>query len=118
MVLHALFVVAQTVILVLMAVRMAEDARSASEVSQLASIINREPSCLTLIAEDGVARSPFARTFSTTLDTMRGTLTQVSGGIDTLLAASNTLIERNAGLSTRTDNRRTRWRLQPVRWNS
>ncbi|MDY0971463.1 methyl-accepting chemotaxis protein [Siccibacter turicensis] len=100
---HALFVVAQTAVLTVMAVRMAQDARSASEVARLASVINREPGRLTLAVNDAARYSPFARTFSTTLDTMRDTLTRVSAGINALLAASGTLIERNAGLSARTD---------------
>jgi methyl-accepting chemotaxis protein len=40
---HGLFVVVQTAILILLAVRMAQDARSASEVAKLAGIINQEP---------------------------------------------------------------------------
>ncbi|WNN49118.1 methyl-accepting chemotaxis protein [Siccibacter colletis] len=100
---HALFVVAQTAVLMVMAVRMAQDARSASEVARLASVINREPGCLTLAVNDAARYSPFARTFSTTLDTMRDTLTRVSAGVNALLAASDTLLERNAGLSARTD---------------
>jgi len=100
---HALFVVAQTAVLMVMAVRMAQDARSASEVARLASVINREPGCLTLAVNDAARYSPFARTFSTTLGTMRDTLTRVSAGVNALLAASDTLLERNAGLSARTD---------------
>lgn len=82
---HALFVVVQTAILILLAVRMEQDARSASEVAALAG-------------------SPFARTFSLTLGTMRATLEQVSANIGQLLEASRTLGQRNSALSERTDH--------------
>ncbi|WP_437614949.1 methyl-accepting chemotaxis protein [Erwinia sp. V71] len=100
---HALFVIAQTAILIYIAVHMAADARAASEVAQLASWINREPGYLTLVSDKGASQTPFARTFSHTLDTMHDTLEQVSGGVTTLLAASEQIKQRNAALSTRTD---------------
>ena len=103
-ILHAVFVVAQTAILVLMALRMEQDARSASEVAKLASVINREPGCLTLTEEHQTSHSSFARTFSLTLGTMRSTLVQVSHSVSLLLDDAQTLLQRNASLSERTDN--------------
>lgn len=102
--LHAVFVVAQTLILVLMALRMAQDARSASEVANLASVINREPGCLTLTEEPRATHSSFAKTFSLTLGTMRSTLMQVSHSVSQLLEDAQTQLQRNASLSERTDN--------------
>lgn len=81
---HGLFVVVQTAILVLLAIRMEQDARSASEVAELAGVINREPGYLTLAVDAVPAESPFARTFSLTLGTMRATLEQVSANIGQL----------------------------------
>ena len=101
---HALFVVVQTAILILLAVRMEQDARSASEVAALAGVINREPGYLTLAVDAAPAGSPFARTFSLTLGTMRATLEQVSANIGQLLEASRTLGQRNSALSERTDH--------------
>ncbi|WP_217480292.1 methyl-accepting chemotaxis protein [Enterobacter chuandaensis] len=100
---HGLFVVAQTAILVLLAVRMEQDARSASEVASLAGVINREPGYLTLAVDAMPAESPFARTFSLTLGTMRSTLEQVSANIGQLLEASRALGQRNNALSERTE---------------
>lgn len=68
---HAIFVVAQSIILIYMAIHMASDARSASEVARLAAEINRETGCLTLSRSERASHSPFAQTFSTTLTTMR-----------------------------------------------
>lgn len=101
---HGLFVVAQTAILGLLAVRMEQDARSASEVARLAGVINRQPGFLTLAVDTLPAASPFARTFSLTLETMRTTLEQVSASIGELLEASRTLGQRNSALSARTDH--------------
>lgn len=101
---HGLFVVVQTAILVLLAVRMEQDARSASEVARLASVINREPGYLTLAVDTQPAESPFARTFSLTLGTMRSTLEQVTANIGQLLEASRALGQRNSALSERTDH--------------
>jgi len=100
---HAIFVVAQTAILLYMALRMADDARSASEVAQLAAQINRQPGCLTLAASERESRTPFAQTFNTTLTTMRNTLGQVSLGVASVLSDSESIIQRNAALSKRTD---------------
>lgn len=100
---HAIFVVAQSAILIYMAVNMANDARSASEVAQLAAQINREPGSLTLTRSERASHSPFAQTFSTTLTTMRETLGKVSVGVAGVLNASESIIERNAALSKRTD---------------
>ncbi|MBM3069948.1 methyl-accepting chemotaxis protein [Lelliottia sp. RWM.1] len=104
---HGLFVVVQTAILILLAVRMAQDARSASEVAKLAGIINREPGFLTLAADMPPTHSSFARTFSLTLGTMRNTLEQVSTNIGQLLEASRSLRQRNRALSERTDHQAT-----------
>jgi methyl-accepting chemotaxis protein len=101
---HAVFVVVQTVILVLMALRMEQDARSASEVAKLASVINREPGILTLTQDAQASHSSFARTFSLTLGTMRSTLVQVTHGVTQLLDDAQTLLQRNTALSERTDN--------------
>ncbi|WP_353144319.1 methyl-accepting chemotaxis protein [Enterobacter sp.] len=101
---HGLFVVVQTAILVLLAIRMEQDARSASEVARLAGVINREPGYLTLAVDAAPAESPFARTFSLTLGTMRATLEQVSANIGQLLEASRALGQRNSALSERTDH--------------
>ncbi|MDR7938815.1 methyl-accepting chemotaxis protein [Enterobacter soli] len=101
---HGLFVVVQTAILVLLAVRMEQDARSASEVARLAGVINREPGYLTLAVDSEPADSSFARTFSLTLGTMRSTLEQVSANIGQLLEASRALRQRNSALSERTDH--------------
>lgn len=103
-IMHGLYVVAQTVFLVFLAVRMEQDARSASEVAKLAAVINRESGYLTLAHDARTSRSPFARTFSLTLDAMRTTLEQVSGNVSQLLEASQTLLQRNTALSERTDN--------------
>ncbi|HAT1572530.1 TPA: methyl-accepting chemotaxis protein [Kluyvera cryocrescens] len=103
-IMHGLYVVAQTVFLVFLAVRMEQDARSASEVAKLAAVINRESGYLTLARDAKTSRSPFARTFSLTLDAMRNTLEQVSGNVSQLLEASQTLLQRNTALSERTDN--------------
>jgi len=100
---HAIFVVAQTAILIFIAHRMAADARAACEVAELAAWINREPGRLTLGQEDNQSTTPFARTFSSTLGTMRGTLNQVSEGVSTLLEESDSILQRNAALSQRTD---------------
>lgn len=100
---HGLFVVVQTAILILLAVRMEQDARSASEVSRLAGVINRVPGYLTLAVDGESAHSSFARTFSLTLGTMRSTLEQVSTSVGQLLEASRTLRQRNSALSERTD---------------
>ncbi|CAH0226945.1 Methyl-accepting chemotaxis protein III [Erwinia aphidicola] len=100
---HAVFVVAQTAILIFIAQRMAADARAASEVAQLAAWINREPGRLTLTAEDSRSTTPFARTFSTTLGAMHGTLNRVSDGVGLLLEESDSILQRNAALSQRTD---------------
>ncbi|RPH30906.1 methyl-accepting chemotaxis protein [Buttiauxella warmboldiae] len=100
---HAIFVVAQALILIYMALRMADDARSASEVAQLAAQINRQPGCLTLARSEKDSCTPFAQTFNTTLATMRNTLGQVSSGVASVLSASDSIIERNAALSKRTD---------------
>lgn len=103
-IMHGLYVVAQTIFLVLLAVRMEQDARSASEVAKLASVINRETGYLTLERDSKTSSSPFARTFSLTLDAMRNTLEQVSGNVSQLIEASQTLLQRNTALSERTDN--------------
>lgn len=100
---HGLFVVMQTAILIFLAIRMEQDARTASEVAQLAAIINREPGCLTLAADDHTSSSTFARTFSTTLDTMRNTLQQASHNVGLLLEGSLAMLQRNTSLSSRTD---------------
>jgi methyl-accepting chemotaxis protein len=101
---HGAFVVVQTLFLVVLAVRMEQDAVSASEVAKLAAVINREPGSLTLARESKASYSPFARTFSRTLGAMRNTLEQVSGHVGQLLDASQTLLQRNAALSERTDS--------------
>lgn len=103
-IMHAVYVVAQTVFLVFLAVRMEQDARSASEVAKLAAVINRESGYLTLERDTKTSRSPFAKTFSLTLDAMRNTLEQVSGNVSQLLDASQTLLQRNTALSERTDS--------------
>jgi Methyl-accepting chemotaxis protein len=103
-IMHGLFVVAQTLFLVILAVRMEQDAVSASEVAKLAAVINREPGSLTLAKETKASHSPFARTFSLTLGAMRTTLEQVSGNVAQLLEASCTILQRNTALSERTDN--------------
>ncbi|MEO3992279.1 methyl-accepting chemotaxis protein [Pseudocitrobacter cyperus] len=103
-VMHGLFVVAQTLFLVVLAVRMAQDAVSASEVAKLAAVINREPGSLTLARETKVSHSPFARTFSRTLGAMRATLEQVSYSVGQLLEASQAILQRNTALSERTDS--------------
>jgi methyl-accepting chemotaxis protein len=100
---HALFVVVQTAMLLMIARQMAADARSASEVAQLAAHINQQAGYLTLRADTQRSETPFARTFSTTLGTLHGTLHQVSDGVGQLLAESDSILERNAALSTRTD---------------
>ncbi|MDJ0039765.1 methyl-accepting chemotaxis protein [Pantoea allii] len=100
---HGLFVVVQTAMLVVIARQMAADMRSASEVAQLAAWINREPGCLTLSADTQQSQTPFAKTFSQTLGTMRGTLNQVSHGVSALLQESDSMLSRNAALSQRTD---------------
>ncbi|MEJ5175534.1 MULTISPECIES: methyl-accepting chemotaxis protein [Erwinia] len=100
---HAIFVVAQTAILIFIAHRMAADARAACEVAELAAWINREPGRLTLGQGSNESKTPFARTFSSTLGTMRGTLNQVSEGVSTLLEESDSILQRNAALSQRTD---------------
>lgn len=100
---HAIFVVAQSAILIYIAVNMASDARSASEVARLAAEINRETGCLTLSRSERASHSPFAQTFSTTLTTMRNTLSTVSQGVADVLSTSEAIIERNAALSKRTD---------------
>lgn len=100
---HALFVVVQTAMLLVIARQMAADARSASEVAQLAAHINQQAGYLTLRADTQQSETPFARTFSTTLGTLHGTLHQVSDGVGQLLAESDSILERNAALSTRTD---------------
>lgn len=102
-IMHGLFVVAQTLFLVVLVVRMEQDAVSASEVAKLAAVINREPGSLTLERETSVRHTPFARTFSRTLDAMRSTLEQVSGNVGQLLDASQTILQRNTALSERTD---------------
>lgn len=104
---HAIFVVAQAAILIYMALRMADDARSASEVAQLAAQINRQPGCLTLTRSERESRTPFAQTFNTTLTTMRNTLSQVSNGVASVLMASESIIQRSAALSKRTDEQAT-----------
>jgi methyl-accepting chemotaxis protein len=104
---HAIFVVAQSAILIYMAVHMANDARSASEVARLAAQINRESGCLTLAGSERASHSPFGQTFSTTLMTMRDTLGKVSAGVAHVLRASQSIIERNAALSKRTDEQAT-----------
>lgn len=101
---HAIFVVAQTIILVLMALRMEKDALSASEIAKLAAVINREPGILTLTQDVHPSHSSFARTFSLTLGTMRSTLEQVTHGVTQLLDDAQTLLQRNTALSERTDN--------------
>lgn len=100
---HAVFVVAQTAILLVLAYQMRTDARSASEVAQLAACINREPGYLTLVADNPQSETAFAQTFSSTLGTMRGTLNQVSEGVEALLEESGSILARNAALSARTD---------------
>jgi len=100
---HALFVVAQTAILIYMAVNMARDARSASEVAQLASRINRVKGCLTLDYEELPTHSAFAQTFSSTLKTMRSTLGQVSHGIAVVQGDAESILRQNSALSQRTD---------------
>ncbi|WP_210501539.1 methyl-accepting chemotaxis protein [Pantoea ananatis] len=100
---HALFVVVQTAMLVLIARQMAADLRASSEVAQLAARINREPGCLTLSVENQQSETPFAKTFSQTLSTMRGTLNQVSHGVAELLQEADSMLSRNAALSQRTD---------------
>ncbi|MCT4714986.1 methyl-accepting chemotaxis protein [Enterobacteriaceae bacterium H18W14] len=104
---HAIFVVAQSAILIYLAVNMANDARSASEVARLAAQINREAGCLTLTKSDRESHSPFAQTFSTALTAMRDTLSKVSAGVADVLNASESIIERNAALSKRTDEQAT-----------
>lgn len=103
-VMHGVYVMVQTAILLLMALRMEKDALSASEVAKLASVINREPGCLTLIREQGVQHSGFARTFSLTLGTMRSTLEQVSHSVAQLLTDAQEILQRNSALSARTDS--------------
>lgn len=100
---HAIFVVAQSIILIYMALNMASDARSASEVARLAAEINREKGCLTLSRSERASHGAFAQTFSTTLTAMRDTLSKVSLGVTDVLSASETIIVRNAALSKRTD---------------
>lgn len=100
---HALFVVAQTAILVAIALNMAADARSASEVAHLASWITREPGKLTLAQDEEATETAFGKTFNNTLGTMGDTLCQVSDGVSQLLIASESILQRNAALSTRTD---------------
>lgn len=100
---HGLFVVMQTAVLIFLAIRMEQDARTASEVAKLAGIINSEPGCLTLVADDHSSTSTFARTFSTTLDTMRNTLQQASHNVGQLLEGSLAMLQRNTSLSARTD---------------
>ncbi len=100
---HVLFVVAQTAILLVIARQMAADARSASEVAELAAQINQQAGFLTLRAASQHSATPFARTFSTTLGTMHGTLHQVSDGVSAMLAESESILQRNAALSSRTD---------------
>lgn len=100
---HALFVVAQTIILLVIARQMAADARSASEVAALAAQINQQSGYLTLTADTQQSETPFARTFSTTLGTLHGTLSQVSQSVGALLVESDSLLQRNAALSSRTD---------------
>jgi methyl-accepting chemotaxis protein len=101
---HGIFVVAQTIILVLMALRMEKDALSASEIAKLAAVINREPGILTLTQDTPARHSSFAQTFSLTLGTMRSTLEQVTHGVTQLLDDAQTLLQRNTALSERTDN--------------
>ncbi|HKS32847.1 MAG TPA: hypothetical protein VJS14_03880 [Enterobacteriaceae bacterium] len=110
---HGLFVVMQTAVLIFLAIRMEQDARTASEVAQLAAIINREPGCLTLAADDHSSSSTFARTFSTTLDTMRNTLQQASRWKGHWRCSSETPLCRHARI-----NRRPPWRMLPARWSS
>ncbi|WP_051937218.1 MULTISPECIES: methyl-accepting chemotaxis protein [Erwinia] len=100
---HALFVVAQTAILIYIAQNMAADARSASEVAHLASWITREPGKLTLAQDSEATRTDFGKTFNNTLGTMGSALCQVSAGVSDLLTASEHILNRNAALSTRTD---------------
>lgn len=100
---HALFVVAQTAILIVIALNMAADARSASEIAYLASWITREPGKLTLAKDDDATETAFGKTFNNTLGTMGDTLCQVSDGVGELLTASESILQRNAALSTRTD---------------
>ncbi|UGS43534.1 hypothetical protein G163CM_43090 [Pseudocitrobacter corydidari] len=101
---HGAFVVAQTLFLVVLALRMEQDAISASEVAKLAAVINCQPGSLTLARESNNSHSPFARTFSRTLGAMRNTLEQVSGNVVQLLDASHTILQRNTALSERTDS--------------
>ncbi|SFN06412.1 methyl-accepting chemotaxis protein [Izhakiella capsodis] len=100
---HALFVVVQTVMLLWIAFHMSADARAASEVAQLAGWINREPGHLTLVADDATSKTPFARTFSSTLGTMHGTLNQVNQSVIALLSEAESILQRNSALSQRTD---------------
>ncbi|OON41993.1 methyl-accepting chemotaxis protein [Izhakiella australiensis] len=100
---HALFVVVQTVMLLWIARYMAADARAASEVAQLAGWINREPGHLTLVADNAASKTPFARTFSSTLGTMHGTLNQVNQSVISLLSEAESILQRNSALSRRTD---------------
>lgn len=100
---HALFVVAQTAILIYIALNMAADARAASEVAHLASWITREPGKLTLAQDEEATRTEFGKTFNNTLGTMGSTLCQVSSGVGELLTASESILKRNAALSARTD---------------
>ncbi|MCX8960897.1 methyl-accepting chemotaxis protein [Erwinia psidii] len=100
---HALFVVAQAAILIAIALNMAADARSASEIAYLASWITREPGKLTLTQDEKATETAFGKTFNNTLGTMGNTLCQVSDGVGELLTASQSILQRNAALSSRTD---------------
>lgn len=103
-IMHGVFVVVQTLILLVMVLRMEKDALSAGEVAKLASVINREPGCLTLMQDRGTQHSGFARTFSLTLDTMRSTLEQASRSAARLQEDSQIILQRNSALSERTDS--------------
>ncbi|PKH21334.1 methyl-accepting chemotaxis protein [Enterobacterales bacterium CwR94] len=99
---HALFVVAQSAVLIWMALRMAADARSAAEVATLATRINAHQGSLTLAAAHHHPETPFARTFSETLATMRHTLHQVSEGVGVLQHESERMLSDNTALAVRT----------------
>ncbi|PIJ50322.1 methyl-accepting chemotaxis protein [Erwinia sp. OLTSP20] len=98
---HGLFVILQTIMLLWIARHMAADARAASEVAQLAAWINREPGYLTLVADNAASKTPFARTFSSTLGTMHSTLNQVNQSVVALLSEAESMLQRNANLSQR-----------------
>lgn len=101
--LHALYVVVQTVALSLLAVRMERDARAAQEMATLSGRIGQTPGQFDLRVDDLTMQTPLGRAFMDTMSAVHASLSQVDVGIGVIDQAAHHIKEGNASLSMRTD---------------